>query len=349
VTVAHKTGNLGFVTHDAGIIYTSFGPRVVVAMTWDTPEGDAVDFIANVGSLVYSAVLEPPASARYVVPKAPVLADMNTTVPVEIGVTNAGTKPWAASGADAIGLIWEARGAGDVLIGSSASPTAAGALAPNATKKITLPVFAPAAPGDYKITVGLVDSKGAALSKLGAATTSFTLRSHPLFVATANVQLPRLLHRSEATLLSVQYAALPAAGSAVHSLSLGWRAVDPSTSRVVAQGTTLLGNLLPQSAGTPGGTFFAAFVAPPLRGTYRLDYELRERGQIASETKSTTIEIAQGRSYPGDRDSMPAVGPFFGPAQLQPQPQPQTTPRPSGSPRPTTAPRGRSPSPSPQR
>ena len=344
VTVAHKTGNLGFVTHDAGIIYTSFGPRVVVAMTWDTPESEAVDFIANVGSLVYSAILEPPTSARYVVPKTPVLADMSTTVPVDIQVTNAGSKPWGASGADAFGLIWEARGANDVLVGSSASPTAAGALAPNATKKLTLPVIAPATPGDYKVTIGLVDSRGLALSKLGAATASFTLRSHPSFVATADVLVPRLLHRQEATFLSVSYSALPAAGNAVHSLSLGWRAVDTTTSRAVAQGTTLLGNLLPQSTGVTSGTFFAAFVAPPLRGTYRLDYELRERGQIASETKSTTIEIAQGRSYPGDRDSMPAVGPFFGPTQIQQQQAPR-----SGSPRPTVAPRGRSPSPSPRR
>ncbi len=339
VVVAHKTGNLGFVTHDAGIIYTSFGPRVVVAMTWDTPEGEAIDFIANVGSLVYSAILEPPTSARYVVPKTPVLVDANTTQPVEIGITNAGTKPWGASGADAFGLIWEARGPNDTLVGISASATAAGALAPNVTKKLALPVAAPAAPGDYKITIGLVDARGTALSKLGAATASFTLRSHLPFVATADVQLPRYLHRQEATFLTVQYSALPAAGNAVHSLSLGWRAVDETTKRVVAQGTTLLGNLLPQQA---SGTFFAAFVAPALRGTYRMDYELRERGQIASETKSTKVEIAQGRSFPGDRDSMPVVGPFFGPARIQPA-------RPSGSPRPTIAPRGRSPSPSPRR
>src|SRR5207248_443466 len=34
VVVAHKTGNLAGLTHDAGIIYTKSGPRVVVAMTW---------------------------------------------------------------------------------------------------------------------------------------------------------------------------------------------------------------------------------------------------------------------------------------------------------------------------
>ncbi len=35
VVVAHKTGNLPGLTHDAGIIFTPTGPRVVVAMTWD--------------------------------------------------------------------------------------------------------------------------------------------------------------------------------------------------------------------------------------------------------------------------------------------------------------------------
>src|SRR5207237_1093820 len=35
VVIAHKTGNLSGVTHDAGIIFTKTGPRVVVVMTWD--------------------------------------------------------------------------------------------------------------------------------------------------------------------------------------------------------------------------------------------------------------------------------------------------------------------------
>ena len=56
VVVAHKTGNLGGVTHDAGIIVTPSGPRVVVVMTWDASEG-ANALIAAIGAVVYNASL----------------------------------------------------------------------------------------------------------------------------------------------------------------------------------------------------------------------------------------------------------------------------------------------------
>ena len=65
VVIAHKTGNLSGVTHDAGIIYTKTGPRVVVAMTWDALDEDAANFISSIGALVYSSNLEPAANARY--------------------------------------------------------------------------------------------------------------------------------------------------------------------------------------------------------------------------------------------------------------------------------------------
>jgi beta-lactamase class A len=52
--VAHKTGNLAGLTHDAGIIFTPGGPRVVVVMTWDGFEG-ANTFIADVAAIVYAA------------------------------------------------------------------------------------------------------------------------------------------------------------------------------------------------------------------------------------------------------------------------------------------------------
>ena len=69
VLIAHKTGNLPGLTHDAGIIFTKAGPRVVVAMTWDALDEDADNFISSVGALVYGAILEPSANARYQVSK----------------------------------------------------------------------------------------------------------------------------------------------------------------------------------------------------------------------------------------------------------------------------------------
>jgi beta-lactamase class A len=51
--VAHKTGNLVGLAHDAGIIFTAHGPLVVVVMTWDADDATANAFIADVGALVY--------------------------------------------------------------------------------------------------------------------------------------------------------------------------------------------------------------------------------------------------------------------------------------------------------
>lgn len=52
--VAHKTGNLAGLNHDAGIIFTPGGPRIVVVMTRDT-FGGANTFIADVAAIVYGA------------------------------------------------------------------------------------------------------------------------------------------------------------------------------------------------------------------------------------------------------------------------------------------------------
>jgi beta-lactamase class A len=62
VVVAHKTGNLPGITHDAGIIFTRTGPLVVVAMTSGALDEDANSFISSIGALVYSANIEPSAN-----------------------------------------------------------------------------------------------------------------------------------------------------------------------------------------------------------------------------------------------------------------------------------------------
>jgi len=58
VVVAHKTGNLPGLTHDAGIIVTPSGPRIVVVMTWDSDEGAANALIADIGAAVYRAATD---------------------------------------------------------------------------------------------------------------------------------------------------------------------------------------------------------------------------------------------------------------------------------------------------
>ena len=333
VVVAHKTGNLAGVTHDAGIIYTAFGPRVVVGMTWDAGQDDANHLLASLGSLVYAAVLEPPANARFQTPKGTLTYETGTAQSARISVTNAGSAAWTASGAGAIGLIWELRDPQQALVDRSRSPLMLPALAPSASAPVTVTFIAPSTPGSYAMTVGLVDASGTALAALGAATATFAFTVHAPYLVGAQVQLPRLLHRAEASLLILQYSSLPAAAGASHPYALAWSAIDPATARTVATGTTPLGTV--NDGGS--GTFFGPFVAPALRGSYRLQLEVREGPRAVSETQTLMVELAGARTYPDDRDGAPRIAP--GPTQ---------TPRPSGStrPAPSANPRGRSPGPS---
>lgn len=55
VIVAHKTGNLPGVVHDAGVIYTPRGPAIVAVLSEGVDDREATDFIARLGALVYRA------------------------------------------------------------------------------------------------------------------------------------------------------------------------------------------------------------------------------------------------------------------------------------------------------
>ena len=51
--VAHKTGDLVGYTHDGGLIQSSSGPVIFVALTQDAPQDDARQFIAQAAALAY--------------------------------------------------------------------------------------------------------------------------------------------------------------------------------------------------------------------------------------------------------------------------------------------------------
>jgi beta-lactamase class A len=293
VVVAHKTGNLPGLAHDAGIIYTKSGPRVVVAMTWDAFDEDAANFISSVGSLVYSANLEPAANARYQVSKTTLAVDTGSEARVTVPITNIGAKAWTLAGAGAVGLIWELHNGQGTVIASSPRPQPLPALQPNQTQNVGIAISVPKQPGTYTVTIGLTDASGAALAPAGAATATFSLRAHQPYLITAQIGMPRTLHRAEASLLVVNYGAL--AGE-TRALSVGWRIVDPRTSRTVQQGSSPVGTF---KAGVTG-TFFVPFVAPNALGTYRLTYELRDGAVAVSEPVSTTVEIIGPRTYPDE-------------------------------------------------
>jgi beta-lactamase class A len=300
VVIAHKTGNLSGVTHDAGIIYTKTGPRVVVAMTWDALDEDAANFISSLGSLVYSSNLQPAANARYQVSKTAIPVDVGTESRVTVPITNIGAGVWTSTGAGAIGLIWELRNAQSALLGSSAKPQPLPPLQPNQTQNVGIPIVVPTQPGTYTVTIGLTDASGAALAPAGAATASFSLRAHQPYLIAAQVTMPHTLHRGEASLVVVNYGAL--AGSTDRPLSIGWRIVDPRNNRTVQQGSSAIGVFKAGAA----GTFFDTFVAPSALGTYKLTYELRDGTVSVSEPVTTTVEIMGPRTYPDDGTPLPS-------------------------------------------
>ncbi len=346
VVVAHKTGNLPGLTHDAGIIFTPAGPRVVVAMTWDADDADAYSFIANVGSIVYSTVLEPPANARYDVPRTVTIVDTGSSPRITVPITNTGTSTWTSNGPGSVRLIWEMRDSKDTLIATSPTPIALPALAPGRSANVGVVLVVPQTPGDYKVTLGLVDANGSGLAKLGATTASFQVRAHQAYIVTAATAVPTILHRGEASLLVTKYTALPAAGTTAHALTLAWRLIDTKTSRSVAQGTVPLGALQPSAT----GTFFAPLVAPAVLGSYRLAYDVREKNVAVTETFTTNVTIVGPRTFPDDEGGRtpPVIAPLPTPSPTPRMRFPSPTPGLVPSPQLPVLPRGRAtPTPSP--
>jgi beta-lactamase class A len=299
VVIAHKTGNLAGVTHDAGIIYTKTGARVVVVMTWDALDEDADNFISSIGALVYSANLAPAANARYQVSRTPIAADVSSQTRVTVPITNIGASAWTPSGAGAIGLIWELRNTQGTLLTSSAKPQGLPPLEPNQTQNIGIDVAVPKQPGAYTVTIGLTDPNGTALASAGAATATFTVRAHLPYLVTTQIGMPRVLHRSEASLLVVNYGAF--AGATDRPLAIAWRVADPRNGRTVQQGSSPVGTF---KAGATG-TFFVPFIAPNVLGTYRLTYELQDGTVVVSEPVTAVVEIAGPRTYPDDGRPIP--------------------------------------------
>jgi beta-lactamase class A len=55
--IAHKTGNLGFATHNAGIVRGPDGaPIVLVVLTWNSPEQEAIELIKAIALLAYEGL-----------------------------------------------------------------------------------------------------------------------------------------------------------------------------------------------------------------------------------------------------------------------------------------------------
>jgi len=322
--VAHKTGNLAGAVHDAGIVFTLSGPRVLVAMTWDTDDDVANSFIGRLASTVYASVTAPPAAARYRVPRDAQYAEIGSTLALDVTIDNIGEEPWTLTGNGRMGLLWELRDTANNVLARDPRGLALGQVAPGGSVTLPIVMSVPTRPGDAKLVLGLVDASGRALSSLGVATATIPLRFHLPFVAETTVRVPSLLHRSEASMIEVAYTALQPVRADDHQLALGWRFIDPATDRIVAQGQQPLGLMRTYQR---AGTFFAPLVAPNVRGTYTLEYELRERGFIAGVRHQQTVEIGPPRTFGDEAGPAPSQR-----AQPRPGSSPARTPLPTSAP-----------------
>jgi beta-lactamase class A len=95
--VAHKTGNLDEVAHDAGIIYTTMGPRIAVVLTSAYRSyDDVIALNERVAALTYEAQLDDFAARYQTLGEPPQPAP---PIPLEwsLQVTNASSFTWQSS------------------------------------------------------------------------------------------------------------------------------------------------------------------------------------------------------------------------------------------------------------
>lgn len=141
--VAHKTGNLDGIAHDAGVITTPFGPRVVVMLT----EGyaDYADVVTLAGALAADAFALP--LARFAAAISPLqLSAVTRSQPftATIQVTNASTFAW--DGTFRLGVRWrDATGAYVGPEGRADLPP----LVPGQTAAVVVQAIAPAIAGTF--------------------------------------------------------------------------------------------------------------------------------------------------------------------------------------------------------
>ncbi len=94
--IAHKTGDLDGVAHDAGLIYTPAGPRIAVVLATDfSSYNDVVELDRSIASLTYAAPLDPFAPRFSLV--SPPAALARGALKTTISVTNAASVAWSRS------------------------------------------------------------------------------------------------------------------------------------------------------------------------------------------------------------------------------------------------------------
>ncbi len=151
--IAHKTGNLPGFAHDAGVIYTRTGPRVVVVLTSDYDQyDDVITLNEQIGALTYATKLDSFA-ARYQTKEPPaIVIHPNDLLRWTVQVTNASDFAWTAGT-----YLRETLRSGASTWTKSLGRVTLPPLEPGASAVITVNVMAPALPGPYVLELEVYD------------------------------------------------------------------------------------------------------------------------------------------------------------------------------------------------
>ena len=149
--VAHKTGNLAHEAHDAGVIWTPFGARIVVVLTsgWSAYD-EVIELDRAVAAAVYTTAFD-----RFGATVA-ILTFSSTALPgapfpVTLRVTNTGSYRWSG---ERLLLAWTATTGAQVRLDSMVLPE----LEPGHSAIVALPSTAPAA-GVYVAEIHVVSPR----------------------------------------------------------------------------------------------------------------------------------------------------------------------------------------------
>ena len=136
--MAHKTGNLAHEAHDAGVIWTPFGPRIVVVLTsgWSGYE-EVVELDRAVAVAVYATALDR-FGATLAILTFSTTAVAGAPFPVTLRVTNTGSYRWSG---ERLVLAWTAMSGARDRQYSVTLPE----LEPGRSAIVALPSTAPAA------------------------------------------------------------------------------------------------------------------------------------------------------------------------------------------------------------
>ena len=154
VTIAHKTGDLPGVSHDAGIIWTSSGPRVVVMLTSDFVNIDDVTTLAEtLGALTYGSSLDGFAARYGLNGPTGVITHPGTPLTWTVRLSNASSLSWTS--ATALAIRWQSGGQSPTTTQVGAIPLAN--LATGASITVPVSVTAPSAIGSYVLELEVID------------------------------------------------------------------------------------------------------------------------------------------------------------------------------------------------